>query len=717
MKASHKILLVALGLIAITIAAYSQVYTFEFVSFDDTSYVTKNERVQQGLTEDNFIWAFIPAGGQDQVYWHPLTWLSHMLDVELFGLNPGNHHLMNLAFHIINIFLLFLILHFMTGVLWQSAFVAALFALHPINVDSVAWIAERKNLLSTTFWMLTMLAYIRYARKPGLARYLLVFFTLALGLLAKPMLVTLPCALLLVDFWPLGRMDLGQKSLSAYFPKNKGPGLPIIPFSNLIAEKIPLLGLSLATILVSKYSLELNKLFIDHSSVPMMLRVENAVVSYVLYLWKLIWPARLAIFYPFPDTIPLWQVLGSTLVLVGVSIPVLTNARKYPFLATGWLWFLGTLVPVIGLVQGGLWPAMADRWAYIPGIGLFIILSWGFPAIIPDHRFKHTTIAVSGGALLFALLCITWVQSGQWKNSRTLFKHAIQVTSNNHIAHNNLANTYSREGLISDAIHHFTLSLAIKSDYAEAHYNLANVYKETGDRNKAIHHYKQAITILPHYGNAYNNLGLLLLEMDRRNEAIDIFQTALLKNPAYWLAHYNLANTFKEMGRINEAIYHYRQAIHMKPNDAKSHNALGIVLTATGNTDEAIQHYTEAIHINSRFSDAHYNLGNVYKNQGKLNQAIQHYQKAMEIEPKNEKARHNMGGVLMSQGRVNEAIKQYLEALRINPDYESAHYNLGIAYYNTGNKPGAIASFKTALRLNPGAAHLRSALDQAMQLP
>ncbi|RJP89666.1 MAG: tetratricopeptide repeat protein [Desulfobacteraceae bacterium] len=717
MKASHKSLLIALGLIAITIAAYAKIYSFEFINFDDTCYVTKNERVQQGLNSDNVVWAFIPAGGPDQVYWHPLTWLSHMLDVELFGLNPAGHHLMNLAFHIINVLLLFLVLQRMTGEIWKSAFVAALFALHPINVDSVAWIAERKNLFSTTFWMLTMLAYIRYARKPSLARYLLVFFTMALGLLAKPMLVTLPCVLLLMDFWPLGRIDLGQNRLAGLFLKKTETAFPLTSVSRLIAEKIPLLCLSILAIGMSLFSLHLNKQFTDHTSVAMMLRMENAMVSYVLYLWKLIWPSKMAVYHPFPEFIPAWHVMGALLFIGLTSAWILAKSRQSPHLATGWFWFLGTLVPVIGLVQGGLWPAIAERWAYVPGIGMFIIVAWGFPAIIPSHRFKRKTIAFSAGTVLFALFCITRVQSGHWINSQALFSHALQVTSNNYIAHNNLAQAYSQEARLSDAFHHFALALAIKPDHAVIHYNMADCYKKKGDRNKAISHYRQAIAIRPHYGDAYNHLGLLLLEMGRPDEAVTTLQTAIMRDSGYWQAHYSLGNAFQEMGRTKRAIYHYQQAIHMKPNDAKTQNAIGTALTSTGNTDEAIRHYMEAIQINPQFADAHYNLGNAYRNQGQLNQAVLHYQKAIEIEANNEKAHHNMGGVLMTQGRIQEAIKQYQESLKINPDYASAHYNLGIAYFNTGNKTGAIASFKEALRLSPGAAHIQAALDQAMQLP
>ncbi|MDA3897063.1 MAG: tetratricopeptide repeat protein [Desulfobacteraceae bacterium] len=675
----YHIILIPLVLVIVTFAVYWQVHNFSFTSFDDTIYVSDNKVVQQGISRDNLIWAFSMGKTDDHAYWHPLTWLSHMLDCQLFGLNAGAHHLDNLLIHIINLTLLFLALYLMTGAPWRSGFVAALFALHPINVDSVAWIAERKNLLSTTFWMLTILTYIRYARKPDISRYIMVFCSLALGLLAKPMLVTLPCVLLLLDFWPLGRIDLGQTSIARH--RDAGPMFQPDRIARLVMEKIPFLALSIATIALSVASLQVNNQLLDAAAAPMNLRMENAVVSYIAYLGKMVWPTQLAVFYPFPKFVPFWQSFGAAIFLISVSVQVFASARKSPWLITGWLWYMGTLLPVIGLVQGGLWPALADRWAYVPFIGIFIIIAWNVPErISTDHHLKNTAIAITAVAFLCILSVLTWLQAGHWKNSQTLFEHALTVTSGNYVAHNNLGNVFFRQGRVEEAIYHFTQANKIKPDYAEAQYNLANAFRDINKKDEAIKHYEQALTIRPNYENACNNLANLLLSQGRTDEAIPYYKRLLQLNPYYEQAQFNLANALKKSGRMGEAVQHYLQVLTINPHEAA----------------------------------AHYNLANAYKNQGQLNKAIRHYRQAIDIQPNNEKALQNLATVLMRQGLVDKAITQYLKALKINPDYVSARYNLGIAYYNTGNIPAAVDCFKAALRLDPDADHIRAALEQAM---
>ena len=680
--ARYHIPLIPLVLAIATLSIYWQVHNFAFVSFDDNVYITENEYVQQGINRDNLIWAFNPSKSDGQAYWHPLTWLSHMLDCQMFGLNSGAHHLMNLGFHIVNAILLFLALYLMTGAPWKSAFVAALFALHPINADSVAWVSERKNLLSTTFWMLTLLAYIRYARKPEIFRYFMIFCALALGLLAKPMLVTLPCVLFLLDYWPLGRINIGQQITTANDP-NSGPTFKTVGISRLFIEKIPFLALSIATIALAVISIQVNanNQLIDTSAVPMKLRIGNAMVSYVAYLGKMVWPAQLAVFYPFPKIISLWQSFGAALFLIMVSALIVTNARKSPWLATGWLWYLGTLLPVIGLVQGGLWPALADRWAYVPFIGIFIILAWGVPAFIPECKLKKLGIGLTAATLLFCLSIATWIQAGFWKNSQTLFSHALAVTSGNYIAHNNLGNALFRQGRITEAAYQFGQSIKIQPDHAKAHYNLANALRELDKTDKAITHYLQAIDINPNYEKACNNLASLLLDLGRTDEAITYYKRTLLIDPHFPEAEYNLANAYKKIGHIDKAIYHYRLALKINPLNA----------------------------------DTHYNLANALKNQGYMNKAIGHYRQAIGIEANNAKAHTNLATVLMRQGLVHEAIDHYLKALKINPDHVNARYNLGIAYFTTGNFPAAVVNFKAALQLNPDSDAIRAALNHAME--
>ncbi len=369
--------MVSLFLVLLTLGVYWQVRDHEFISFDDNTYITENRHVKTGLTQENILWAFrfSDKGG---TYWHPLTWLSHMTDCHFYGLNPGMHHTTNLLFHIANTILLFLLFKRMTGALWQSAFVAALFALHPLNTDSVAWVAERKNVLSTFFWILTMLAYVRYTEHPGFFRYMTMFLSFVLGLLSKPMLVTLPCVLLLLDYWPLKRFLISDCRFPIESKNEMSPAQTGDRKSKVLWEKLPLFALSAASVCLSSLSLQRYKNIIFPESVLMTLRIENALVSYVRYILKMICPQNLAFYYPYPDSLPTWQSLGAAILLVIISYLTIRAFRSMPYLITGWLWYLGTLVPVSGLIQAGLWPATADRWAYVPLIGLFIMIAGEF---------------------------------------------------------------------------------------------------------------------------------------------------------------------------------------------------------------------------------------------------------------------------------------------------------------------------------------------------
>ncbi|MFZ2631119.1 MAG: tetratricopeptide repeat protein [Desulfosalsimonadaceae bacterium] len=570
------LMLISLLLAVATVAAYLQVRGFDFISFDDDLYVFENQRVQQGLNADNLIWAFNPAKTDDQAYWHPLAWLSHMLDCQLFGLNPGAHHLVNLVFHTLNVLLLLLALFLMTGSPWRSGFVAALFALHPINVDSVVWIAERKNLLSTSFWMLTLLSYLYYTKRPNTLRYLLLVVSLTLGLLAKPMLVTLPCVLLLIDFWPLGRMDLGHQIPS----KGLSPvwNFQSAGVARLIIEKIPLIVLSLITIGLSVFTLQAKDMMIDHNTTPMMLRIENAIVSYVGYLWKMIWPVNFGVVYPFPKTIPLWQPMAALLFLISASLLILMRVRKSPYLVTGWLWYLGTLLPVIGLVQGGFWPAIADRWAYVPLIGIFIIIAWGIPELVENFPLKKTGLPVLSAGILCVLWVLAWNQIRFWRDSRTLFEHTLSVTRDNFMIHNNLGVALSKQGRMDLAIDQYLKSLRIRPGYADAHYNLANIYKDQARLDQAVYEYLQTLRIKPDHEKAHNNLGSALLSMGRPDEAIKHYQQALQINPDYVDARYNLGIAYVDTGDIDQAIQQIQAALRLRPSDDNILNTLNIVL-------------------------------------------------------------------------------------------------------------------------------------------
>jgi len=472
--------LICIFLIVATFCIYSQVQDHEFINFDDGLYITNNLNVQAGLTSESVKWAFTTMDTED---WSPVNWLSHILDYQLYGLNPKGHYLTNLFLHIANALILLLVLSRMTGKLWQSAFVAAMFAFHPLNVESVAWLAERKNVLSTLFWLLTMWAYIYYTEKPTVKRYGLVFLFFTLGLMSKPMLVTLPFVLLLLDYWPLRRFQFGQeRGRNEILEKNTAKRSEVF---RLVLEKVPLflltIGLSIVTVHWQKIAGAVKSL----DAFPLQARLTNAIVSYLEYLGKMIWPSGLSILYPHPgNALPVWHGILCGMALVGITIISIRLIRKAPYFAVGWFWYLGTLVPVIGIVQAGS-QAMADRFTYIPLIGIFIIVAWGLPELISKWPYKEKVLSISVGIIIFTLLITTWWQVSHWKSSITVFKHAIKVTDKKY------------------------------PNFAIAHYNLGIALFAKQKNEEAISHYKMAIKINPDYALAHNNLGNALLKKRR----------------------------------------------------------------------------------------------------------------------------------------------------------------------------------------------------------
>jgi tetratricopeptide (TPR) repeat protein len=564
---------ICLVLTAATLLVYWQLMNYEFINYDDNVYVTDNLHVQEGLSHETVTWAFTTTRAAN---WHPLTWLSHMLDCQLYGLDSAGHHLTSLIFHLANTILLFLALRLTTRAPWQSAFVAALFALHPLHVESVAWVAERKDVLAALFWMLTMLAYVHYVQRPGVSRYLLIVLSFALGLMAKPMLVTLPFVLLLLDFWPLGRFQPGslpgfiqpqartsQASNSAKSPKSK-----------LIWEKVPLIVLAAISSIVTFFAQQQKAAISTLEVVSLKLRLANGLVSYLAYIKKMIWPQGLAVFYPhLGKSLPSWQSVGAGLLLVAVSIVVLRGARRYPYVLVGWLWYLGTLVPVIGLVQVGE-QAMADRYTYVPLVGLFIIIAWGVADIVKGWQHRRIVTAISAAVVLSSLMMSNWLQVRHWKDSVALFKHTLKVTSNNYVAHYTLGNALALQGNLLEAIANYNEALRIKPSYAEAHHNLGNALSLQGSVEEAVAHYNEALRIKPNYAEAHRNLGVNL----------------------------------DQQGKHEEAIKHYAEALRVSPNDAQSHNNLGVALAEQGRLAEATVHFSEAVRIKPDFTEAQRNL-------------------------------------------------------------------------------------------------------------
>jgi len=622
-RSANKKWIIAFALIVLTTTAYWEIREHSFVSYDDDVYVVANAQVQRGLTWQGVGWAFKSTSAAN---WHPLTWLSHMLDVQLFGLNPAGHHLTSLLIHIANVVLLYLLLEAVTGALWPSAIVAALFAVHPINVESVAWIAERKNVLSTLFWLLTICAYVRYASRPATSRYILVVISFALALMCKPMVVTLPFVLLLFDYWPLNRLRKSSNKDEEPIITTKRareveskPCCPARTIRQLVIEKVPLIVLAIVSSVMTVKAQRSGGAVGTTEVFPVLIRFENAAVSYARYLLDVVWPLRLAVFYPHPRAaLPLWQVVTSILVLIAISSFVVLRARRYAYLTTGWLWYLGTLVPVIGLVQVGL-QSRADRYAYVPLIGIFIAIVWLAEHWSRDHGIRKKSLTVVAVSILIALAIATRVQAGYWRNSVTLFQRAVDVTSNNYVAHNNLGELLAQQGRLDEAAMHFTKALDINPSFAHARHNMGMIFVQRGNLDEAIPEFQQAIELEPAFADAYNKLGAALASRGRLDEAIENFSKAIEVNPTYSSAHANLGSAYEQQGRLIEAITEYALAIQSTADTtmaAQTHFKLGRLLAKTGKRKEAAENFKEALRLKPDFAQAQQALNNITQGNG-----------------------------------------------------------------------------------------------------
>ncbi|MEE9370218.1 MAG: tetratricopeptide repeat protein [Sedimentisphaerales bacterium] len=640
-------LCIYLALFLTTLAVYLPVRNHDFIDFDDYLYVTDNSNVQAGLTWQGIKWAFTTT----QAYnWHPLTWISHMLDCQLYGLNPAGHHFTNVLFHIINTLFLFMLLRLLTGSLWRSAFVAALFALHPLHVESVAWVSERKDVLSTFFWILTIWFYIRYVRRPGFTTYLPVILALALGLMAKQMLVTLPFVLLLLDYWPLQRFTstAQNQNTSKY-------SFGTASFSRCCLEKLPLLALSaVACIIVFLVQSEAG-LVKNTIEIPLVYRLGNALLTYAKYITKMFWPVNLGILYPHTRAnLSSWQVLMAGCFLLGISIGVLWAFRSRKWLIVGWLWYLGTLVPVIGLVQVGL-QAMADRYTYVPLIGLFIIITWGAVELFGKQRLTKIVLTTGALIVLSALTTLTSLQLPHWKNTITLYKHTAAVIPKNDLLSYNLGWALMRQGRLAEAITHFTKTLQITPTFAGAHNNLGYALAQQGRLDEAVTHYELELQIKPDNVRAHVNLGEALAQQGKLNEAIEHFTEALQIEPDFINAHNDLGKAYLHQDRPDEAIVHFVEALRIRPDFAEAYCNLGTALTQQGKLNKAIIHFIEALRIEPNFTEAHYNLGIIFIQQGRFDLAIAHLTETLRIKPYFADARRNLRRAQSGQYKFDEA--------------------------------------------------------------
>jgi protein O-mannosyl-transferase len=613
--------LAALLLAVATLAVYAPARHFAFVNYDDSEYVYENPHVLTGLTLKNVAWAFTSFYACN---WHPLTWISHMLDCQLWGTNAGMHHLVNVLFHAANTVLLFIVLRKMTGAMWRPALVAALFAWHPLHVESVAWIAERKDVLSTLFWMLALMAYTQYARNPNRWRYLLVLVLFILGLMSKPMVVTLPFVMLLLDYWPLQRLN--------------PPGVNL---RRLVLEKVPLLVVAGGSCVVTCLAQQSEKAIQTLGNLPLALRLGNAMTSYAVYLKKMFWPTDLAVFYPHPASIPSWELTGAALLLAGITALVIAMRSRCPCLLVGWFWFVGTLIPVIGLVQVGD-QALADRYTYVSSLGVLIAVVWGMEAL--TRRWRHRVIPLSLVSLSVVILCVllTWRQLGYWQNTETLFGHALKVSPDNY----------------------------------RAHYNLGCALGEKGDDAEAIHHYEEAIRLRPNFADARCNLAVELIRENRLDEAAQQLLEVIRLQPDAWDARNNLGMIFSKKGRVDEALFQFQAAVRLKPDSAEARNNFGMVLMQAGRMNEAISQFQAAVRLKPDYAEARNRCGLALARQGRTSEAISQFQAAVRLKPDFAEARSNLGVVLVQSGRLDEAIRQFQEAIRLDPTYAPAQKNL-----------------------------------------
>jgi len=581
---NYRLVLLCFLLAVVTFAVYLPVRNHEFVRYDDDVYVTRNPNVQSGLTAQNIEWAFTTGHTSN---WHPLTWLSHQLDCSLFAGNSGAHHLVNVVFHVANTLLLFVVLNRMTRRLWPSAFIAALFALHPLHVESVAWVAERKDVLSTLFWLLTMLAYVRYTERPSVARYLITLVLFALGLLAKPMLVTVPFVLLLLDFWPLNRLLNSKRSIR-----------------NLFLEKLPFVFLSAVSSVVTFIAQQRGGAMSDIYLVSFRERIANAIVSYLDYIGKMIWPARLAVLYPLPIRgIPTTKVVLYAIILVLITALIIYHGRRRKYLLVGWLLFLGTLVPVIGIVQVGA-QAMADRYTYVPLIGLFIIIAFAAADLSEKIPFRKIVLTTLAGAILLACTVATSIQLRYWKNSFSLFEHTIAVTKDNYIIFNSYASIIGPLGRYEEAAKYLTEAVRIMPNFPEAHHNLGNAMRNLGNFDQAIRHYNIALRL----------------------------------DPAYTSAHYGLGLALADKGDYDAAIEHYK--ICLGPDADLKRNA------GAAQTADRSRNITRAGPDTPKLLST---IGSAYAQKGQYAQAIEYYKKALQIDPNFTKARDGLDALTQKQ--------------------------------------------------------------------
>jgi tetratricopeptide (TPR) repeat protein len=626
-------LLLALVIVMLTLIVYVQARDFDFISYDDPIYTTDNPVVQKGLTVTGIIWSFI-EGTYHTNYWAPLTWVTFLIDSEIFGLDPGGYHMTNVFFHILNALLVFGAFAYLTGSMWKSFWLAVLFALHPLHVESVAWVSERKDVVSTFFWMLTLIAYSRYVRKPGTGRYSVVFLLFVCCLMGKPMGVTLPFVLLLLDYWPLGR----------YLPEEIGPvRTRWLTFGKMVREKIPLFIIIAFIAPLTYYAQGKAGALKPLADIPLVFRLENVLVSYAGQILKTFWPVNLGLLYPYPATLPFWQPVSALLLLGAITGMTLKYVARFPYLVVGWLWFLGTFVPVAGFFVIGP-HVTADRYTYIPLIGFFLMLIWGGFDLF-NYLGVGKKLIVSLGVIVVAAL--TWLsgeQVGYWKNNITIYEHTLAVTENNWPVHLNLAAAYQKEQRFGQALEHYEKALHMKPELPELQLGVGEVLTAMGRIGAAV----------SHYGNLLN------------------------RGPGSAAIHTALATALSQSGKVDNAIAHYLKAIEIDGDFAEAYNGLGVTLVQDGQVDRAIGYYRRAIQIDSKYALAYYNLGVALIIKGENKPARTRFQEAIAADPDFADPHYTLGVLDLKEGDPDAARDHFNQALKIDPLHPGARKGLKV---------------------------------------
>lgn len=675
--------LVAILLWLVTVGLYWPVTHNDFIYFDDDHYVLANEHVRQGLSAASIGWAFTHTVGGN---WHPLTMLSHILDCQMYGLHPGGHHLTSALLHAVNTVLVFFLLRRLTGACWRSALVAALFACHPLHVESVAWLAERKDVLSTCFGLASLLFYVGYPRS-GLGarpfyrsrRYWLAWLCFALGLMCKPMLVTWPFVLLLLDYWPLQRLTRGA-------------------IWRRIVEKIPFLVLTLAFCVATFLAQRRGMSTLAHMTIGY--RCENALLAYAGYLEKMFWPAGLAIYYPLPEHLLLGPPVLSGVVLAGITVLAWVLRQRFPFVLLGWFWYLGTIIPVIGLVQVG-GQAMADRYTYIPSLGIFVAVIWGLYELSQGWSGRAVVRGLASATVLLLCLVGTRRQLAYWQNTETLFHRDLQVAADNEIARNCLGAALMAQHQTNAAMVEFTAAVRLSPRYVPALENQGRILAARNDRAAAIDKFQDALRVAPRDVIALNALGNLHALNGQTNEAAREFQEALRLQPDYADARFNFANFLLRQGRPDAAQGELEVLVRLAPNDAEAHYRLGILLAKAGRADEAMVQFQEATRRDNGFAEAHNNLGILLAAQAHGDAAVDEFQEAIRLQPDYRDAHYNLANELFKAGRFAAAIPQFRAVTQLSPDFVPAHYYLGVALAKQGQADAAARELREAIRLKP----------------